>query len=107
MDDTLQPDCAPYCPRRDAVGERLAENPPGAASGSTPEPADLDAQMDDRAVRRQVHEPPMIPTMNLRRSQAAFRAGCIGRGRSRRDEQMVSLGGDRLNQKTGRRDRLV
>jgi len=66
MDDTLQPGCAPCCPRRDAVGERLAENPPGAASGSTPEPADLDAQMDDLAVRRQVHEPPMIPTMNLR-----------------------------------------
>jgi len=89
------------------VGERLAEDQPGAAHGGTPEPADVDTQMDGPAVRRQVHEQPMIPTMNLRRSKAALRAGCIGRGRPGHDQQTVSLDGDGLNQKTGWRDRLI
>jgi hypothetical protein len=95
MDDTLEPGRASRRTRCDAVGEWFAEDLPWAADEGTAEPADLDAEMDGTAVRRQVPELPIIPTMNLRRSCAALRAGSIWRrGRatiSRRSGSVVTV----------------
>jgi hypothetical protein len=83
-----------------------ASDLPWAANDGTAEPADLDAEMDGTAVRRQVPKLPIIPTMNLRRSCAALRAGSIWRHRAGHDQQTVRLGRDGLDQKTGKRFRL-
>ena len=106
MDDAFEPGCPPGGAGCDAVGEWLAEDPPGAGGGGTPEPADLDTQVDSTAVRRQVHQPSIVSAMNLRRPSAALGAGCIGSGRPGHDQQTVRIGGDGLNQKTSRRYHL-
>ena len=79
MDDAFEPGCASGGTGCDAVGERLAEDPPGAAHGGTPEPPDVDTQVDGTAVRGEVGQPAIIPAMDLRRSYSTLRAGCMGR----------------------------
>ena len=106
MDDALEPGCTSGGTRRDAVGERLAEYPPGAVDGGTPEPADLYKQVDRTAARREVRQPSIVPAMDLRRPSAALGAGCIGSGWPGHDQQTVRLGGDGLNQETSRRYHL-
>ena len=106
MDNALEPGRASGGSRCNVGSERLAEDLPGARDGGAPEPADLNAQMYGTAVRRKVRQPPIIPTMDLRRPFAALGAGCIGSQWPGHDQQAVRLGGDGLNQKTGRRDRL-
>ena len=65
MDDTLKPGRASGRTGCDAVGERLAKDPPRAGDSGTPEPADLDAQMNGMTVGWQVRQPPIIPAMDL------------------------------------------
>jgi hypothetical protein len=105
MHDALETGRAPRRTRRDAVGERLAEDPPGAGDGGTPEPADLDTQMqarpcDGRSARSRSYR---LWTCDDRRPHSGQAAsGAVRRAMiSRRSGSAVTL-----NHKTVRRDRL-
>jgi len=67
VNDPFKPRCAPGRPWRNAVTQRLAENPPRAGDVSATEPADLNAQMHSTAVRGKIQQPPFVAAMNLDR----------------------------------------
>lgn len=106
MDDALEPCGAPGSPRRDAIGERFAEDPPWAGNGGAAEPTDLDLQTDSSAVRGKVHEVPVISAMDSPRPPTTLGASGVTCCWTGEDQQPVGFGGHRRNEKPSGRHRL-
>ena len=82
MDDALGPRHAPSRARGDRLALRLSEDHPQTASVAAPEPAHPDAQVHGLTMGRKIHQAPIVATMDLSRSPAAFRASSVQANRA-------------------------
>jgi hypothetical protein len=107
MNDVLHSSSSSREWHRDALVEPLGEYLSRAVRPRASRAADHDLDLDASAVRRQIGQKPLVPTMDLPRNATATRASGRSKWRSRNGDDLVRSNLDVFNSQTGRRQRMA